>query len=215
MKSHISRTTISCSKGFVFLLFRPYWSFSQNHTLRLVLHMVKLQHGNIKKSLWKTCSEMMPRHHFTSKCHSHPPSCQDTWGCWEPAAPAGAHSKGSGAVTVALTGQCAMAQLLPVPWPAAHSAFGCCLHGSKNLLSTLSLLYPEGKAPCIVHFWKTNAQPGNYLHCFSCGFFPSDGAWGCFRSSRCDTLWQAGPELRGTASMHLLEIAIPLAMCMC
>lgn len=46
---HISRTTISCPKGFGVLLFRPYWSFSQNHTLRLdCCTWWKQQHGNIK-----------------------------------------------------------------------------------------------------------------------------------------------------------------------
>lgn len=216
MKLHISKTTISCPKGFVFSLFRPYWSFSQNHTLRLdCCAWWKLQHGNIKSVsvkdlLWNDARALLyqqvpltptelPGHLGLLR------TCCSSWsllkGLW------GSDSGTERAVCHGTAAPCPLACSTFCIWPP--SAW----EQKPSDQPHFAVSRREGSLHCALLKNKCTARkvPTLFFMCFS----PSDKAWGCFRSSRCDPLWQAGPELRGTATMHLLVIAIPLAMCMC
>lgn len=90
MKFHISRVTISCPKGFVFLPFRLYWSSSPNHTLRLdCCTRWKLQRGNaksgsVKALFWNdACAPLYQRVPLTPielpGCLGVPRTCCSCW----------------------------------------------------------------------------------------------------------------------------------------
>lgn len=194
MKLHISRVTISCPKGFVFLPFRPYWSSSPNHTLRLdCCTWWKLQHGNAKSCSVKALFWNDALHHFTNECHSRPSSCQDARGCREPAAPAGAHSQeqcdGDNDIDRAACRGTAAPHLLACSTPCAQLVL---MWKQKP-----TLLHPKGKLPCAVdaqHFLKTNGQLEKVIDRHAP--FSSARAYGCFRSNQCDTLVLFGKSLR-------------------
>lgn len=85
--------------------------------------------------------------------------------------------RSSRTVTATLTGQCAVAQLLPVSWPAAHAALGRCSCGSKNLLSNPPFAIPQKEASlsCGCSILLKNKCTAGKVHTQTCTFFSQPG----------------------------------------
>lgn len=191
MKLHTSRTTISCPTGFGFLAFRTLLIKNP----KIMLSGLTTAHGESytvempKAALWKPCSEMMPVHHFNSECHSCPPSCQDAWGCWEPAASAGAQSQEL---------RDSDSDVDSVPWHSCSRSPGlqhvlhlAGAHVEAKTFWAIPLCYtPARSFPALwvlsiskkqMHIWESTHTD---MH-----FFSQPGPVDVFKSNRCDTLF--------------------------
>lgn len=215
MKLHLSGMTTSCPIDFVFLAFRPYWSSSQKRISGLSAPYGESYTVEMPKvALWKACSEMMPVHHFATEC-------QDAWGCWEPAAPAGARSQelwdGDSNTDRAACHGAAAPCLLACSTCCTQLALMWKQKPSEQLSFAIpwreaSLLWMHSTSKKQTYSWERTYIDMHFFHQLG----PMDVSGPLDVTLRL-VLFQKSLRTQpwGATSMHSLEMSILLAMCQC